>query len=266
MSAGFTLETNREYWERPDTISIIDKNLHQLEIQFVLRHLRPDHTFADIGCGNGDATAHYAAAVKQCVAIERSSFLRERAAERIAEVGLSNVTLVEGDLLDLSAHVGAFDVVLTQRSLINLPSWDLQKQALGEVYRALRPGGLYVMIENTNDANDVMNDYRGKVGLPPIPKHWHNLFLDMPVFTDFIQDKFTLVERHGFSLYYLLTRVYVQMFASFTGSGKDAVADPIFAHSDRAARLLHEAIGDKIQFLDNPVFGPIQGMVLAKKG
>jgi hypothetical protein len=34
-NARFTLETNRDYWEDPNTISIIDENLHQLEIKFV---------------------------------------------------------------------------------------------------------------------------------------------------------------------------------------------------------------------------------------
>jgi hypothetical protein len=54
------------------------------------------------------------------------------------------------------------------------------------------------------------------------------------------------------------------MFASFTGSGKDAKADPIFAKSDQAARIITELLEDHIEFKDNPVIGPIQGFALEK--
>ena len=50
------------------------------------------------------------------------------------------------DILDGIAD--PFDLIYTTRCLINLPAWDLQKNALGNIYKALNAGGVYVMIEN----------------------------------------------------------------------------------------------------------------------
>ena len=264
MTTRFTIESNREYWEDPNTISIIDSNLHALEIDYVSKHLRPEHIIADIGCGNGNATLKYAERVKYCYGIERSKLLRDQASRALQLSRQRNVAFREGDILDLSDYKENFDVVVTQRVLINLPSWELQARAIDNVYRCLKKGGLYILVENTNDGNDIMNAYRKKVGLQPISVHWHNRFLDFDVFMRHIDKKFRLIERHGFNLYYLLTRIYVQMFASFVGSGKNAQADDIFSKSDRAARILFEEIGDRIVFADNPVLGPIQGIVLQR--
>jgi SAM-dependent methyltransferase len=181
-----------------------------------------------------------------------------------SRAGLKNLKIVDGDILELSAYPGRFDVIITERVLINLPSWDLQKHAIEQIWQALKPGGLYLLLENTHDANDVVNAYRERVGLPAIPIHWHNHFLHIDEFKKFIDGKFDLIERKGFNLYYFLSRVYSQMFASFTGSGRAARKDPIFESADKAARLLQELVGDEIEFKANPVFGPIQAFALKR--
>ena len=60
--------------------------------------------------------------------------------------------------MDFGTIEGEFDVVVTQRVLINLSSWEDQKRALLNVHRVLNPGGRYIMIENTNDAFLALND------------------------------------------------------------------------------------------------------------
>ena len=71
---------------------------------------------------------------------------------------------------------------------------------------------------------------------------------------------------HTFSLYYLLTRVFVNMFAKFEGFGANAKQDEIFKYADTAARRLYEIYGQKIKFdLEaGDSFGPIQGFVLRR--
>lgn len=262
--AQFTLEGNKEYWNSPDVVSIIDSNLKELEIQFIQKFLKPEFVIADIGCYDGYATRRFAEKVKYCFGIERSQNLLMKARADAKESGVKNIEFKAGDILEFSGFDNPLDAVVTERVIINLPSWQLQQKAIDNVHRALRKGGIYVMVENTHDGDDILNRYRGAVGLPPIPRHWHNFFLDYPEFLRFIKGKFEVVERTGFSLYYLLTRVYVQMFASFTGSGKNAKADPIFKKSDEAARRLHEAIGHLVEFKENEVLGPIQGIALRK--
>src|SRR5919204_6530488 len=104
-----------EYWERPNTVSLLDKNLRKLETDFVLSQISAIDELADFGCGDGESTVHYAARVKSCLALEHSNHLRSKAAERFEAAGLTNVTLVRGDALDLSAYEGKFNVAVTQR-------------------------------------------------------------------------------------------------------------------------------------------------------
>lgn len=260
----FTLEQNREYWEDPGTVSLLDENMRELEVAFVSKYLEPRQRLADVGCGDGRATRRYARLVESALGIERSEHLRAIAlADQQAEP-ISNLEFRAGDILDLSDHE-QFDIVVTERVLINLPSWELQRQAIEQIACALNPGGMYVMIENTNDGDAALNEFRTRAGLKPIPQHWHNLFLDWHEFAAYVEPRFEIVERRGFSLYYLLTRVYGQMFASFTGFGANAAADPVFDQLDPSARRLEEALGSEIQFANRAVVGPIQGIAMRKR-
>jgi SAM-dependent methyltransferase len=265
MSSDFAAAV-KEYWEKPSTVSIIDKNLHQIEIDTVCRHLLPTDSLADFGCGNGEATVRYAAKVARCVGIERSGHLRGQAERAAQESGLSNISIRSGDILDTSLPASEFDVVVTQRLLINLGSWEEQVQGCLNVHRMLKPGGRYIMIENTNDGFSALNDVRVTLGMAPIPQHWHNRFFDYDQLMEFFNGKFQLLRHYDFGLYYLLTRVYVQMFASFVGYGAQAVKDPIFEQSDEAARKLFETFGDRVKITGCRAFGPIQAFVLRREG
>lgn len=256
-----------EYWEHPDTVSLLDKNLRALETGFVLEHLSTDDELADFGCGDGESTVHYAAKVKSVLALEHSNTLRAKAAQRFAEAGLENVTLVAGDALDLGGYEGTFSVAVTQRVVINFMTWQEQQRVIENVWKSLRPGGRYLLIENTFEGFDALNAARRDVDLPDIPIHdWHNHFLHLEKFLEFIDDKFVVERTRTFNLYYLLTRVFMNMFASFEGFGAAAVRDDIFEVADAAARRLHETMGDRvrIELPQGESFGPIQGFVLRR--
>jgi len=259
-------EAVRNYWEKPTTVSIIDTNLHRLEIDTVCRHLQPTDHLADIGCGDGQATVQYAAQVARCTAIERSSHLRTRAVDAARKAEAVNLTIRDGDVLSLTDEADRFDCIVTQRVLINLASWDEQRRALLNVHRMLKPGGRYIMIENTNDAFAAMNDMRHEVRLPPVPQHWHNRFFDYEELMRFSRGKFQLLRHYDFGLYYFLTRVYVPMFASFVGYGANAVKDPIFEKSDAAARALFEKFSDRVNITGCRALGPIQAFVFRREG
>jgi ubiquinone/menaquinone biosynthesis C-methylase UbiE len=256
----------KDYWEQEKTISIIDKNLHKIEIDTVLSHLTANDRIADIGCGCGDATVRYAEKVKSVRAFERSDKLRGDAQENVAKVGAKNVTLEPGDVMTLTDVGETFDAVVSQRMLINLPSWEAQQVGLNNIVKMLKPGGRLIMVENTDDAFAAMNDMRAKMGMGPVPQHWHNLFFDYDKLKPFMAKSFDTVKEYDFGLYYFLTRVYVPMFASFVGFGANAVKDPIFEKSDTAAREIYEKLKDQVQFPKVRALGPIQCFVYKKKG
>jgi ubiquinone/menaquinone biosynthesis C-methylase UbiE len=256
-----------EYWESSDTISLLDKNLRKLETDFVLSEIKATDEMADFGCGDGESTVHYATKARSCVALEHSNHLRAKAAERFKTAGLTNVTLVGGDALDLSVYTNEFDLVVSQRVVINFMTWDEQKQVLQNIRSALRPGGRYIMIENTFEGFEAMNEVRRSVGLQNVPLHdWHNYFLHYDQLMEFLEGKFTIEKTHTFNLYYLLTRVFVNMFAKFEGFGRKAVKDDIFDAADDAARRLYELMGDRVKITvsKGDSFGPIQGFVLRR--
>lgn len=262
-SATFTDDV-KAYWEDTSTVSIIDKNLHRLEIDTVCGYLRPTDHLADIGCGDGEATVEYAKKVKCCVGLERSAHLRDLALQAASSSGRPNLLILPGDILD-DVVPDMFDVVVTQRLLINLACWDEQQQAIENIRQMLKPGGRYIMVENTDDGFESLNQMRGSVGLDPIPQHWHNKFFNYRLLTKFmIQSGFKIVTHHNFSLYYFLTRVYTQMFQSFTGCGAAAVKDKMFEITDAAARVAQERFGDQMIDIGHRALGPIQVFVWEK--
>ncbi|MCP4662185.1 MAG: class I SAM-dependent methyltransferase [bacterium] len=257
-------EKIRACWEDPDTRSLIDPNLRRLEEGVVLKYLEPGFELLDVGCGDGESTLTYARHVKRCLGIERSELLRRRAVESCAQAGLDNTEIVAGDVFDLDACYRRFDVAVTQRVIINQTSWEMQQEAIEQVRATLRPGGIYVMIENTFEGHDAINDWRTRLGLPKISRHWHNLYLHHELLMDYLGERFEILAHHTFDLYYLLTRIYANLFASFEGFGKTAKKDAIFPEIDAAARRLYDELGEQVAIGDGPAFGPIQGFVVRK--
>ena len=257
----------REWWEAPTTVSLLDKNMRRLETDFVLGYLSGNDVFADFGCGGGESTVEYAKRVKSCLALEESNRLRTVAARRFKEERLANVSLVKGDVLDLMRYEGRFTAVCTQRVVINFMTWAEQKRVLANIHKSLRPGGRYIAVENTFEGFEALNRVRRGAGLDNIILHdWHNCFLHYDKFMEYISDLFVVEAERTFNLYYLLTRVFMNMFAKFEGFGATAKRDPIFDAADAAARHLHELIGNdvKIKIAKGTSFGPIQGFVLRK--
>lgn len=259
------VERIKDYWESPDTISIIDNNLHSLEIEYVSQYLESSDIAIDIGCGDGKATVEYARKVNKILGIERSDNLRSKAEKAAANSGLKNISLKSGDVMNLKNYKESFDVAVTQRMLINLSSWEDQMVALDNILNLLKPNGRYIMVENTNDSFGALNSLRSEVNLKKIPLHWHNLFFDYNQLMEFLKQRFEIIGHHDFGLYYLLTRVYVQMFSSFEGYGKKAKKDDVFEVADKAAKELHKVLNDRIKFDDTRSLGPIQVFALRKK-
>ena len=197
----------------------------RLEIDALVRSLRrfgnPDRegvTLLEAGCGN----AHNCLALAEAfpalslTGFDYSDPMIERARENVADAGLQDrIALAVGDVLDLDALdlLPAYDVVVTDRCLINLPELALQQQALEGLAARVTPGGLLLMIENCQAPYGRQNDLREAAGLPRRTPAAFNLFLDedaiLPVFDRYFErlaiDDFAAL--HDFVLYVLLPKV-----------------------------------------------------------
>ena len=90
----------------------------------------PSAISAAISLSNGEATARYAKAVRECVGLERSAHMRFQAVRNAQAAGAANVEIREFDILNSPTPKAEFDSLVSQRMLINLASWDEQQQGI----------------------------------------------------------------------------------------------------------------------------------------
>lgn len=83
-----------------------------------------------------------------------------------------------------------FDIIFSQRCLINLDDWKSQQKALSEIHRILKKDGYYIMLECFNDGLENLNSARTSVGLIKIKPAWHNLYFDKKQLIKVFKDKF----------------------------------------------------------------------------
>lgn len=253
-----------DYWEGKNTISLMDKNLKELEIDSIKRFLKKKDNVIDIGCGDGQSACECSKVVKSMLAVDNSQNMIDKA-KKLASNNHQNLSIKKWNILNLNSLNKKFDVAITDRVITNLPNWELQKKAILDIKSILKNNGRYIMIENFNEGFDRLNQFRTLIGLKKIPKHWHNTFLNKNDVILFLKNHFKIKTQFNFNLYYLLTRVYIPMFGDFTGWGKNAKSEPIFKVSDPAARKIHENFSKYVKIFEDDFFGPINGLVLTKK-
>lgn len=183
-----------------------DKNLLNAEIELIRRRIPPDAKILDAGCGEGEGTLVYASVPGTIVhGVDFSETRLRKAAETLN--GQQNVTLKQVDFLGDYEIDRDFDVIVSQRFLINLMEWPLQQKVLLALMSALKKGGRLLMLEGSRQGVDSLNAFRAAFGLDPIPVKWHNLFFDDDALVNFMHDSgFELLEQDGLGTYFLLTR------------------------------------------------------------
>lgn len=183
-----------------------DKNLLNAEIELIRRRIPPDAKILDAGCGEGEGTLVYASVPGAKVhGVDFSETRLRKAAETLNRQ--QNVSLKQVDFLGDYEIDRDFDVIVSQRFLINLMEWPLQQKVLLALMSALKKGGRLLMLEGSRQGVDSLNDFRAALGLDPIPVKWHNLFFDDEALVNFMHDSgFELLEQDGLGTYFLLTR------------------------------------------------------------
>jgi SAM-dependent methyltransferase len=176
-----------------------DNTTRQRELDAIvslIRHVAgsnvPSARLLEIGAGNGVLLAHLDQALPELspVAIEFSPDMLAVAQAR----ALPKATLHQGDVRALPFPDASFDIVVTERCVINLMDREHQQAAFSQIARVLRPGGHYICIEAFTDGHQAMNQARDELGLPAIPQAHHNLWFDKGWFKDQIGGAFEVVD------------------------------------------------------------------------
>lgn len=213
MSSDETTAQIKAFWESRALntnlavaqVTLPDSNQRNLEIETVLKYLPRGQYVLDVGCGNGYSTSIFAPYGKQIVGIDYSESMIARAKQEYGQ--LANVKFEVKDLLQLDFPPDTFDVAIAQRCLINLPTWEKQQQAIKNVARVLKPGGVFILQEGTQQGREQLNQTREFLGLPRMPPVAYNLDFDEKLLWPFVRNYFDLVEVKRFGLYDLIARI-----------------------------------------------------------
>jgi ubiquinone/menaquinone biosynthesis C-methylase UbiE len=206
-----------EFWnsraQLGPTAGTNDLGLKQLEMETLASYITNGQRVLDLGCGSGTA-AFYLAENKtlEIMGMDYSPEMVKQANDERDTKGYekSQLNFMVQDIRNLneliSVQANFYDVVITERVLINLETWDEQKKAIREIISLLRPGGIYLMCENLVEGLDNLNAMRSSVGLEPVTCPWHNRYLRKSEVEEI--DYAELVGYRDFtSIYYLFSRI-----------------------------------------------------------
>jgi SAM-dependent methyltransferase len=233
-------ETVHDFWEaRASAPAVADDQVthrdvwqRQLEIERLRQLLQPTDRVLDVGCGNGYTTRRLGQLVREIVGIDYSEAMIARAqqeSEGLATFRVKNV-------LELGpADFGLFDVVITERCLINLDSWAAQQQALANIASVLPAGGRLLFVEGCRQGRERLDARRAAVGLSAMPKVWHNIDFDEDATLAYLSASFEVERRLHFGVYDFVARIVHPLMVAPAAPSYDA---PINAVASRLALTL----------------------------
>lgn len=197
--------------------TVPDKFVKELEIANISKYFPSESKglrILDIGCGNGFSTLRYAQEYgeSEFIGVDYSKeMIGQAQAAKIQQKKLlkSDVNFFVGDVLKLNFDNEEFDIITSDRCLINLISIEHQQRAIEEICRVLKKGGKYIMCEDTQEGLAKINDLRLLANLSTIKNHWHNLYISEEKLLPYIKRFFHILVIDNFSsTYYIGSRIF----------------------------------------------------------
>lgn len=249
------VEQKRDFWNDRamlgDNAGSNDFMLKQIETAYILRNLPRGGRVLDIGCGNGatliEAREKYGVTGMGLDFSPKMVALAEQSAKKHAD----SLSFAQADVRALPTDIGQFDAIYTQRCLINLNSYEEQKAAFEKIMSLVKPGGVFIMIECTEDGQNKTNALRERLGIERMEIPWHNLFFYMADVESWQNTEYKIESfEHISSTYHFLSRV-VYAYLGEPNGGELKYDSEI----NKLSLLLTPNIGD---------FGPVKGWIWRK--
>lgn len=151
-----------------------------IEIEALSKFFADDLDVMEFGCGNGitalEMTRRFNIRVQ---AYDFSSEMIGVARQLAMSTGYDEkVSFSIGDITRPPVIEKTFDLIFTERMVINLTSWDEQQSAIRTLCGYLKPRGKLLLLENSSTGLARINGLRAMAGLKPITPPWHNIYLD----------------------------------------------------------------------------------------
>ena len=237
--------------------TIPDFYLKQIEIKSILTHVKDGNNVLDIGCGNGYSSISFAKNRKiNITGVDFSSEMIKAAKEALNKTPelKKKVNFSEGDVTKIAfdkKNNNFFDIVITERCLINLVDFKAQIKALNQICLTLKKRGMYLMCEDTQNGLRKLNKLRTKFNLPEIKNRWHNVYINEKLFLREALRLFDVLAVENISsTYYITSRIINARIAM------DEKIEPDYLSPINRIGSDLPALGD---------FGPLKLFVLQKK-
>lgn len=114
----------------------------------------------DIGCGAGNYTLKLLQKLPNldCFFVDLSGKMLERAKERIEPNTSGSIETLQGDIAVLPLPENRFDIVLSGLALHHLREESDWRSVFGRVYKALKPGGVFLISDMVRQSSEILND------------------------------------------------------------------------------------------------------------
>lgn len=198
------------------TSTMPDEVVRTRELQAIFacldRIAEPEDSLLEIGCGNGLLLANLAARYPglRLTGIDYTPAMVDLARSR----ALPSARIERGDITNLQFSPDSFDLLVSERVIINVLSREDQAKAFAEASRILKPGGHFICIEGFVSPLRQLNEARREFCLPPIPMPTVNRWFEDEDFAEYIKDKFDVIRASDLpppnflSSHYFMTRVF----------------------------------------------------------
>jgi ubiquinone/menaquinone biosynthesis C-methylase UbiE len=199
-----------------ETITFNDYWYRLLEVDAILDYVKSHSQFSsvlDVGCGNGYTTAAISPWVGTIHGVDYSEAMIKKAEADYGHGFLENITWGTTDILNMAVSTN-YDLVLTSRCLINLVSWNDQMKALDNIANAVRPNGIYMMVECSIQGRDHLNNLRETMGLARIPTIPFNLDFNEDELWPYLSKYFTIYSVTRFGLYEFISKILHPLYVS----------------------------------------------------
>jgi ubiquinone/menaquinone biosynthesis C-methylase UbiE len=196
----------------------------QLEVDAISTYVRDGMRILEVGCGNGITAIELARRHKvEILGIDFAADMIAVAGSTLAGQQLKGSAKFQvGDVLGSLGFTERFDLIYSERVLINLPDWTAQRQAILNITGLLADEGVYVMCENSQDGLAQINSLREQVGLPAIIPPWHNRYFRNSEVEQISLPGVILEAINDYSsTYYFLSRVVNACLAAQEGKDPD---------------------------------------------
>ena len=145
---GFVIHSWAKYYDLIGKVMTLGRDKRQRKKILSFINIQPDENVLDVGCGDGKfavAASQTQSDVGKVTGIDPSGNMIDLAKQRALKAGV-DVDFRLGVMENVEFPDNSFDTVVSTIQVHHLPD-DLKQIGIKEVYRVLKPGGRFVIVD-----------------------------------------------------------------------------------------------------------------------